>query len=265
MTEDQRKDIDYLTSDGDYIYGWTQMDNGVIYCKDITDSEFRTYSVVRSLVHQYKKVAWPSVETIAELSGHSSRTAQRNIAKLVDLDLIKKIQRTGMSNNYMVNKLQNSKLRNEKDIQEWMELHSPKQPEEQKPQDGSDIEQHDKEKKKSDPIPYKYVIEHLNAQAGTKFNHTGSANQKLIKARWNEMAKTGLDASEITKEFEHVIDVKVAQWKDSDMAQYLRPSTLFGNKFDQYRNEQPNKKTIAQTGQTSKDDWKQKFLEGDDE
>jgi hypothetical protein len=57
----------------------------------------------------------------------------------------------------------------------------------------------------------------------------------------------------------------VAQWKGTTMDQYLRPSTLFGNKFDQYKNEQPIAKSFGQTGQPAKDDWKQRFLEGDDE
>ena len=252
MTEEQIKEFDFLTSDEDHIYGWTQMDNGVIYCTDITDSEFRTYAVIRSLVNQFKKVAWPSVETVAGLSGHSPRTTQRNIARLVELDLIQKIPRSGSSNNYMVKKHQNSKvLRNEKDIQEWKERHQPKQPEPQKPADPP------KEEPKADPIPYTQIINELNYQAGTKFSPKSQANQKLIRARWNE--------GNGEREFYYVIKVKCDQWKGTDMAQYLRPSTLFGNKFDQYKNESPNQKVIGQTGQAPKDDWKQRFLEGDDE
>jgi uncharacterized phage protein (TIGR02220 family) len=259
MSEDQK--MDQLISDDMWVYGYTRMDNGVIYCKDITDSEFRTYAVVRSLVNQRKAVAWPSYDTIAELSGHSKRTAMRNVARLEQIDLIQKITRSGTSNQFIVKKMQNSSvLRNEQDIQEWMENHAPKQPEppaDPKPQE---------EQKKADGLPYKFIIEYLNNMAETKFNHTGSANQKLIKARWNEMQKAGLHAPEIVKEFQHVIDVKVAQWKnDSYWSKFLRPSTLFGNKFDQYRNEQPNQKPIGQSGQVPQGDRFAKFLAGDDE
>lgn len=257
--QEQKTAQDFLISDDMWIYDFSIICKGVIYCKEINDSEFRTYCVIRSLVNHQKSVAWPSVETIAELSGHSDRTARRNIARLESLDLISRIQRKGTSNHYMVKKLQNSKvLANPEHIQEWMENHPPKQPEPPKPADPP------KEEPK-DHIPYKQIMDHLNNQAGTKFSHTGSANQKLIKARWNEMVKAKWDAQTILDAFKHVIDVKSAQWKGTDMAQYLRPSTLFGNKFDQYRNEQPNQKVIGQIGQPAKDDWKQKFLEGDDE
>lgn len=250
MSEEQKAtEQNFIISDDMWVYDFSLIDKGIMYCKEINDSEFRTYCVIRSLVNHRKEVAWPSVETIAGLSGHSDRTARRNIARLETLDLINRIPRSGSSNYYQVKKLQNSKvLRNEQDIQEWMESHPPKQPEPKKPADPKP--------EKADPIPYKQIMDHLNNQAGTKFNHTGSANQKLIKARWNEGNRV--------EDFIHVIDVKVAQWKESDMSQYLRPVTLFGNKFDQYKNEQPNKQPIGQPGQaTGQKDWVKKFLEGD--
>jgi uncharacterized phage protein (TIGR02220 family) len=52
----------------------------------------------------------------------------------------------------------------------------------------------------------------------------------LIKARWNEGQR--LD------DFKKVINVKSSQWlNDSNMNKYLRPQTLFGNKFDDYLQE----------------------------
>lgn len=263
MSEDQKQNgIDQLISDDMWIYDFSMICKGVIYSKEVNDSEFRTYCVIRSLVNLKKEVAWPSVETIAELSGHSTRTARRNIARLEQMDLIKRIPRNGSSNYYMVKKLQNSSvLRNEQDIQEWMDSHAPKQPEPKKPEPPGE-----EPGKKDDHVPYKLIMDHLNFHAGTKFNHTGQANQKLIKARYNELKKAGFNHDEIIQEFKNVIEVKTMQWANTDMAQYLRPSTLFGNKFDQYRNESPNKKTPGQIGQApSGGDWKQKFLEGDDE
>ena len=43
------------------------------------------------------------------------------------------------------------------------------------------------------------------------------------------------------EDFKAVIDYKVSKWKGTDMEQYLRPSTLFGNKFQNYVNEIPNR------------------------
>lgn len=87
-------------------------------------------------------------------------------------------------------------------------------------------------------IPYKEIIDYLNEKTGSHFKNV-AGNQKMIKARWNEGNR--LD------DFKKVIDTKTADWlgtysKDGrDMSQYLRPSTLFGTKFDQYLNEKHEK------------------------
>ena len=80
-------------------------------------------------------------------------------------------------------------------------------------------------------IPYKEIMDYLNEKTGKKYKHTASGNKKLIKARWNE--------GYTLEDFKKVIDVKVEQWsKDKKMQQYLRPNTLFSNKFDNYLNEE---------------------------
>lgn len=86
---------------------------------------------------------------------------------------------------------------------------------------------------KAEQIPYKAIIDYLNEKTGKSFKHTATANQKLIKARWNEGYR--LD------DFKHVIDTKVSEWlNDSKMQKYLQPSTLFKpSKFDSYLNEKP--------------------------
>lgn len=83
-------------------------------------------------------------------------------------------------------------------------------------------------------IPFKEILDYLNQKTGSHYKDV-KGNQKLIKARWNEGYR--LD------DFRKVIDNKAADWKGliakdgRDMSQYLRPSTLFGPKFDQYLNE----------------------------
>ena len=86
---------------------------------------------------------------------------------------------------------------------------------------------------KAEQIPCKEIIDYLNEKANKSFKHTAVANKKLIKARWNEGYR--LD------DFKHVIDTKAAEWLNTEMQKYLQPSTLFGNKFDKYLNEQPRK------------------------
>ena len=74
------------------------------------------------------------------------------------------------------------------------------------------------------------IISYLNEKASKNFKPNTSATMKHIKARLLEGYKID--------DFKKVIDIKVAKWKtDPKMSEYLRPETLFGNKFDGYLNE----------------------------
>lgn len=80
-----------------------------------------------------------------------------------------------------------------------------------------------------EPDPTEEVIDHLNQRAGTHYKATTASTRKLIKARLKE----GFTVDE----FKMVIDKKCADWLNNPaMAEYLRPETLFGNKFESYLN-----------------------------
>ncbi len=80
----------------------------------------------------------------------------------------------------------------------------------------------------------KEIIDYLNKKSGKSYRSSSKKLQQLIKARASE--KFTVD------DFKRVIDNKVTSWgKDPKMAQYLRPSTLFGTKFEEYLNETPVK------------------------
>ncbi|MCL3984979.1 conserved phage C-terminal domain-containing protein [Limosilactobacillus fermentum] len=84
---------------------------------------------------------------------------------------------------------------------------------------------------KPDHAPYQEILDYLNSKVGTSYRASSKATQRLIKARSNE----GFEV----EDFKRVIDNKVASWgKDPKMSQYLRPTTLFGTKFEAYLNEQ---------------------------
>ena len=72
------------------------------------------------------------------------------------------------------------------------------------------------------------VVSHLNEKAGTGYKPTGADTKRHIRARLNE----GFTLEDFIK----VIDKKCAEWLNTDMAKYLRPSTLFGEKFESYLN-----------------------------
>ncbi|MFJ7727879.1 conserved phage C-terminal domain-containing protein [Neobacillus sp. NPDC097160] len=47
------------------------------------------------------------------------------------------------------------------------------------------------------------------------------------------------------EDFKKVIDIKTSEWLfHPQMSKYLRPTTLFGNKFESYLNQKPFKKTL---------------------
>lgn len=85
---------------------------------------------------------------------------------------------------------------------------------------------------KVEQIPYKKIIDYLNEQTGRKYSHSANKNQDLIRARWNEGFRL--------EDFKRVIDNKVVDAKNPNhlfKEAYLRPATLFSNKFDGYLNE----------------------------
>lgn len=78
--------------------------------------------------------------------------------------------------------------------------------------------------------PYREIIEYLNSKAGTNFRVNSKDTRKHIKAR--------IDEGFTVNDFKTVIDRKVTEWGNNpDMVQYLRPSTLFGTKFESYLNQ----------------------------
>lgn len=79
------------------------------------------------------------------------------------------------------------------------------------------------------------VIDYLNTKANKQYRATTAATKRVIQARLNE--------GFVLEDFQRVIDVKCKDWLNNpDMNKYLRPETLFGNKFEAYLNEAPGQK-----------------------
>lgn len=83
------------------------------------------------------------------------------------------------------------------------------------------------------------VVDYLNQAAGTAFRKTSKDTKKHIRARLND--------GYTLDDFKVVIDHKVAEWKGTEFEKFLRPSTLFGSKFESYLNqrEEPKGKKTA--------------------
>nr|WP_301907430.1 conserved phage C-terminal domain-containing protein [uncultured Anaerostipes sp.] len=109
------------------------------------------------------------------------------------------------------------------------------------------------------PKVRKEIIDHLNVKAGKSFRYTTQSTVRHINARLNEGFK--LD------DFITVIDTKVAEWsRDKAMKKYIRPETLFGQKFESYLNQEGGKDRDTD-GQNTADDLVTKGIDlgiGDD-
>ena len=95
------------------------------------------------------------------------------------------------------------------------------------------------------------IVNYLNEKAGTKYRAGTKDTVKHIRARLSE--------GYTVDDFKIVIDKKVAEWQGTKMAEFLRPMTLFGTKFESYLNAKngegavgPNK--IALRERTKEDD-----------
>jgi uncharacterized phage protein (TIGR02220 family) len=90
-------------------------------------------------------------------------------------------------------------------------------------------------------IPYQEIIDYLNKKANTNYRATGKKTKDLIKARLNE--KFTLE------DFKTVIDKKCNEWLNTKMENYLRPETLFSNKFESYLNQKEGKNVTSGNNQ----------------
>jgi uncharacterized phage protein (TIGR02220 family) len=83
------------------------------------------------------------------------------------------------------------------------------------------------------------IINYLNQICGSKYKSTTPATKSVIQSRLKEGFK--LD------DFKKVIDIKSEEWlNDPKMCVYLRPTTLFGTKFEGYLNQKPSNRNISQ-------------------
>lgn len=81
-------------------------------------------------------------------------------------------------------------------------------------------------------IPFSEIVHALNDAVGTRYRASSAKTRSLIHARWAEGYRL--------PDFLAVIDTMAAEWKgDPKMAKYLRPSTLFSPKFEDYVNRSP--------------------------
>jgi uncharacterized phage protein (TIGR02220 family) len=76
---------------------------------------------------------------------------------------------------------------------------------------------------------YGSIISYLNNKAGTSYKSETASYRKFIDSK----LKSGYGLEDFYK----VIDNKSLEWVGTDFQKFLRPETIFGNKFDTYLNQ----------------------------
>lgn len=90
------------------------------------------------------------------------------------------------------------------------------------------------------------IVDYLNVKAGTSYKATTDKTRRCINARLNE--------GWTIDDFKAVIDFKVSQWANTDMAVYIRPETLFGTKFENYLQSSKQRTTVYSNPNLNRDD-----------
>lgn len=98
-----------------------------------------------------------------------------------------------------------------------------------------------------------HIIDYLNKRTGKKYSVKTKKTAQLVHKL--------LDNGFTVEDFERVIDIKCSQWLNNEkMNQYLRPRTLFSEKFEDYLNEAPARpKQQGASGQSVSDKMKELF------
>ena len=93
-------------------------------------------------------------------------------------------------------------------------------------------------KEEKTEIPYVEIIDYLNLKTKSHYKYNTNKTRDCIKARWNEGFRL--------EDFKKVIDNKSKEWLgDPKYENYLRPETLFGNKFEGYLNSKSTKRYLG--------------------
>lgn len=91
------------------------------------------------------------------------------------------------------------------------------------------IKEKERERKGKNVNTYSRVVDYLNRKTNSNFKPDTKKTQDLINARLRE----GFEP----EDFKTVIDFKCDQWfTDDEKHEFLRPQTLFSNKFESYLN-----------------------------
>lgn len=256
-------------------WDFTIINNAIIHNSKLSIYEKFIYIALCSYKNGKTKKCYPSIKKIATLSGCSPNTVRKALKGLKKKKLIsiseRKRDKLTLSNLYTLldipeNILSEYKPHNENSTtsqNEEVAIQTQTVPQNMKEgisEDEGDVLQNMKEgtsenegdvlqyvkegtsqiedklkqynynkKNKNNITIYKKVVDYLNKKANTNYKYTTKKTKQLIKARINE--------GFVLEDFYKVIDKKCDDWIDTEYEKFIRPQTLFGNKFESYLNQ----------------------------
>ena len=210
------KKADFKTMIVKYTKGQLLLDSNSIF--NLTERKIRTileYFLKENFIKEIEKGSKGNptiyeIITVKELLlerqlnvSNVSAICQLNVSNVIDVEPITEVERQSKVSNVSAMRQSNVNPIKEKDNEEGKGL--------------------------IDIVPYKEIIDYLNLKANTKYKHTGNKTKELIKTRYTE--KFTLE------DFKTVINKKCNEWIGTEQEKYLRPETIFGNKFEGYLNQ----------------------------
>lgn len=226
------KDTNFIT-----IQGW------MLTKLNLKGNELLAYAVIYGFSQTDGAKYTGSKKYLAEWCGCSMSTIDRTLNSLVDKGLISK---TSYVTRHGYRAVEYAARQNDTQTPADTQTHTESTTGHNttEPQPLLDEPQAPAQPKKPDPT--EEVVNHLNQRAGTQYKPTTANTRKLVNARLKE--------GFTVEDMKLVIDKKCADWLNNrDMAQYLRPETLFGNKFESYLNAKamPQTRTTAYSNATA--------------
>ena len=182
---------------------------------DIKGNELLVYAVIHGFSQDKDSYFHGSISYLCNWTKTSEVCMIEVLKKLVDKGLLEKITRDGTTNLYRtINPFEENVSSNVND-------------------NSVNAKSAQKQDKKSDNSYDNEILEivnYLNKRINSNYRVSNPTNKKLITSK----LKLGFTVND----FKIVIDNKVHDWiNNPEMSKYLRPTTLFGNKFENYLNQ----------------------------
>ena len=181
---------------------------------DIKGNELLVYAIIHGFSQDNDSYFHGSINYLCKWTKTSEVCMIEVLKKLVDKGLLEKVVRDGRTNLYRtINPF-------EKNINDVSSVNVENQC-------------NDKKYRKLDnqfDTEVNEIINYLNNKLNSRYRSSNTATKKLIVSK--------LNSGFTVEDFKIVINNKFNDWfNNQEMSKYLRPTTLFGNKFENYLNQ----------------------------